>query len=177
MINPAIRTAPPVKAGVKSEFFSNLRGARNRLRAALTTPRGMASCPTWDNTSQMRNAILLLLPTLLAAGPAANPKMTNLEIAVTTDTGRPLESASVIVKFIEGRSKIKFGTKIREEWDLKTGPDGKVKVPPIPQGKILIQVINKNYQTFGQTFDVQDEQKTIDVKLKPPQPQYTSHPQ
>ncbi len=125
----------------------------------------------------MRYALVLLLPALMTAGPAPNPKMTNLEVAVTNESGKPLESASVIVKFIEGRSKIKFGAKIREEWDLKTGPDGKVKVPPIPQGKILIQVIAKNYQTFGQTFDIQQEEKTIEVKLKPPQPQYTSHPQ
>ena len=130
----------------------------------------------------MRNAIFLLLLTLvvaglLVAGPAANPKMTTLEIAVSGENGKPVESASVIVKFVEGRSKIKFGAKIRQEWDMKTGPDGKVKVPPIPQGKILIQVIVKNYQTFGETFDVQEEEKTIDVKLKAPQPQYTSHPQ
>src|SRR5579885_2192905 len=116
----------------------------------------------------MRYVIFLLIPALMIAGPAPNPKMTNLEVVVTNESGKPLESASVIVKFIEGRSKIKFGAKIREEWDLKTGPDGKVKVPPIPQGKILIQVIAKNYQTFGQTFE---------IKLKPPQPQYTSHPQ
>jgi len=125
----------------------------------------------------MRYAIVLLIPALLVAGPAANPKMTNLEIAVTNENGKPIESASVIVKFVEGRSKIKFGAKIREEWDLKTGPDGKVKIPPIPQGKILIQVIVKNYQTFGQTFEVAEEEKTIDIKLKSPQPQYTSHPQ
>ena len=125
----------------------------------------------------MRYAMLLLIPALLVAGPAANPKMTTLEIAVTNENGKPIESASVIVKFVEGRSKIKFGTKIRQEWDMKTGPDGKVKVPPIPQGKILIQVIVKNYQTYGETIDVQEEEKTVDVKLKPPQPQYTSHPQ
>lgn len=125
----------------------------------------------------MRNAIVLFLPALLVAGPAPAPKMTNLEIVVTNDSGRALESASVIVKFIEGRSKLKLGARIRTEWDLKTDPNGKVKVPPIPQGDILIQVIEKNYQTFGQTFHVQQEEQTIAVKLKPPQPQYTSHPQ
>ena len=103
--------------------------------------------------------------------------MTNLVISVTNENGKPLESASVIVKFVEGRSKIKLGAKIRTEWDLKTAVDGKVKVPPIPQGKILIQVIVKNYQTYGETFDVNEDDKEIDVKLKPPQPQYTSHPQ
>ena len=103
--------------------------------------------------------------------------MTNLVISVANDTGKPIESASVIVKFVEGRSKIKFGAKIRTEWDLKTTADGKVKVPPIPQGKILIQVIMKNFQTYGETFDVEEDDKNIDVQLKVPQPQYTSHPQ
>jgi hypothetical protein len=50
-----------------------------------------------------------------------------------------------------------------------------VKIPPIPQGKILIQVIAKNYQTFGQTFDIDETEKTIDVRLNPPQSQYSAH--
>ncbi len=128
----------------------------------------------------MRKAILLLttllVSSLLVAGPAPTPKMTNLVVLVTNDNGKPLESVSVIVKFIEGRSKIKFGAKIRDEWDLKTDPNGKVKVPPIPQGKILIQVIAHNYQTFGQTYDVEQDEQAINVKLNPPQPQYTAHP-
>jgi len=44
-----------------------------------------------------------------------------------------------------------------------------------PQGDILIQVIAKNYQTFGETFAVDEEQKTIEIKLKQPQSQYTAH--
>ena len=42
------------------------------------------------------------------------------------------------------------------------------EVPEIPKGKILIQVIAKNYQTFGQTFDIAEDEKTIEVTLKPP---------
>ena len=38
-----------------------------------------------------------------------------------------------------------------------------------------MQVIAKGYQTFGQTFDIDEEKKTIDVKLNPPQAQYSSH--
>jgi len=48
-------------------------------------------------------------------------------------------------------------------------------VPEVPKGKILIQVIAKNYQTFGQTFDIADDEKTIDITLSPPQQQYTAH--
>jgi hypothetical protein len=58
---------------------------------------------------------------------------------------------------------------------MHTNQEGSVKIPPIPQGKILIQVIAKNYQTFGQTFDIDETEKTIDVRLNPPQSQYSAH--
>jgi hypothetical protein len=48
-----------------------------------------------------------------------------------------------------------------------------VTIPPIPQGDILIQVIAKNYQTFGDTFSVDEAEKTITIKLNPPQAQYS----
>lgn len=123
----------------------------------------------------MRKAILLLVSAILAT--AATPDLTNLQVLVTNQAGKPIENASVIIKFVEGRSKIKLGAKIRKEWDMKTNQEGTVKVPSIPQGKILIQVIMKNYQTFGQTFDVDQEEKTIEIKLNPPQAQYSAHPQ
>jgi hypothetical protein len=48
-------------------------------------------------------------------------------------------------------------------------------VPEVPQGKILIQVIATGYQTFGQTYDVNQLEKTIDIKLNSPQEQYSAH--
>jgi hypothetical protein len=36
-------------------------------------------------------------------------------------------------------------------------------------------VIAKGYQTFGQVFDVKEEEKTLEVKLNPPQAQYSVH--
>jgi hypothetical protein len=116
----------------------------------------------------------LLLPLLLALLPLAASDLTKLEIVVTNQDGKPIDRASVVVKFVQGRSKIKF-TKIRKEWDLKTSQEGIARIPTIPQGKILIQVIAKNYQTFGETFDVTEEEKTIEIKLKPPQAQYSAH--
>lgn len=101
--------------------------------------------------------------------------LTRLEIRVTTESGRPIEQASVVVKFVDGRSKVKFGTKIRKEWDVKTSQEGIVKIPPIPKGAILFQVRADNYQTFGKVFDIQEDEKTVEIKLKPPQPQYSAH--
>jgi hypothetical protein len=106
---------------------------------------------------------------------SADPPMTKLQIEVKTHAGKPVERASVVVRFIEGRSVIKLGKKIRTRWELRTNQEGVAKIPPIPQGKILVQVIAKGYQTFGETVDVSEEEKTVEVKLNPPQPQYSAH--
>jgi len=101
--------------------------------------------------------------------------MTTLTISVKNPEGKPVPHASVIVRFVKGHSVVKLGKSIRKEWELQTNQEGMAKIPPIPQGTILIQVIAKNYQTFGDNFDVDEEQKTIEIKLKPPQSQYTAH--
>ena len=101
--------------------------------------------------------------------------MTRLEVQVTTQGGKPIDRAGVVVRFVEGRSVVKLGKKIRTTYEMRTNQDGIAKVPSIPQGKILIQVIAKGYQTFGKTFEVDEEAKTIEIKLNPPQQQYSSH--
>jgi len=124
----------------------------------------------------MRNAFLLvtvLLATALA-GPAG-AQTTKLRIEVKNLSDNPVDRASVLVRFVEGRSVVKLGKKIRTSWELKTNQDGVATIPPMPRGQILVQVIAKNYQTFGQKFDVNEEEKTIEIKLKPPQSQYSAH--
>jgi hypothetical protein len=117
--------------------------------------------------------ILALVAAPLAA--LADPPMTTLRIEVKTLSDKPVDRASVIVKFIAGRSVVKLGKTINTSWQLKTNQDGVAKIPPIPQGKVLIQVIAKGYQTFGETIEVNEPEKVVEVKLKPPQPQYSAH--
>ncbi len=119
----------------------------------------------------MRRLILCLALAL----PLLADDLTTLTIEVKSKSGKPVEQASVIVKFVKGHSVMKFGKKIRLEWELKTNQEGVAKIPPIPKGTILVQIIAKNYQTFGQNFDVDDDQKTLEIALNPPQPQYTAH--
>lgn len=119
-------------------------------------------------------AALVVASTLLPL--AAAPPMTTLTIQVKSVSGKPIESASVIVKFQKGHSVVKLGKSIRKEWELRTNQEGTVKIPPIPQGQILVQIIAKDYQTFGQVFDVDEENKTLDIALQPPQPQYSAQP-
>ncbi|HVP46928.1 MAG TPA: carboxypeptidase-like regulatory domain-containing protein [Bryobacteraceae bacterium] len=114
--------------------------------------------------------LLVITVSLLTAA-----EMTTLTVEVKTLGGNPVDRASVIVKFVKGRAKMKLGKKILKTWETRTNQEGVAKIPPIPQGSIQVQVIAKGYQTFGQIFDVDEEQKTIEVKLNPPQAQYSSH--
>jgi len=120
-----------------------------------------------------RIAVLLtgLAVTLLAEVP-----MTTLTIQVKSKSGKPVENASVIVKFVKPHSLVKLRKSVRKEWEMRTNQEGSVKIPPIPQGDVLIQIIAKEYQTFGQVFQIDEENKTVDITLNPPQPQYTAHP-
>ena len=49
---------------------------------------------------------------------------------------------------------MKLGKKQMTHWEVRTNQEGIAKVPALPQGKVRIQVIAKNYQTFGETFDI-----------------------
>jgi len=101
--------------------------------------------------------------------------MTKLRSEVRSPGDKPIDRASVIVRFVEGRSVAKFGKKVRTHWELRTNQEGVASIPPIPQGKILIQVIAKGYQTFGEMVEVNEEEKTIPIRLNSPQPQYSAH--
>ena len=105
--------------------------------------------------------------------------MTKLLIQVKTQSGRAIDRAEVVVTFIETRTVYntvaKLGRNVRTTYDLRSNQEGEAKIPAIPQGKIKILVNAKGYQTFGEVMEINEEQKTLEVKLNPPQPQYSAH--
>jgi hypothetical protein len=123
----------------------------------------------------MRKLVLLLalsLPVMLLRAD----DLTRLQIHVTNERGKPVDRASVIVKFINGRSLKALGLKkTRLSWELKSSQEGMAKIPGIPKGKILIQISAKNYQTFGDTYDIDDDERLVEIVLKTPQSQYSVH--
>ena len=123
----------------------------------------------------VRRVLSVFVCLALAIALFAAPPMTKLTIVVKGPSSKPVDNASVIVRFVQGHDITKLGKGFRLEWEMHTNQQGSVKIPSIPQGKILIQVIAKNHQTFGQTFDVDEAEKTIDIKLNSPQPQYSAH--
>jgi len=120
--------------------------------------------------------LLLLLALVLPVAPATADDLTRLQIHVTNARGKPVDRASVIVKFVNGRSVKALGLKkARLSWELKSSQEGMAKIPGIPKGKILIQIIAKNYQTFGDTYDVDEDERVVEIVLKDPQAQYSVH--
>ena len=95
-----------------------------------------------------------------------DPGMTRLRVVVTTNTGKPVSNATVYVRFPEAGGFLHHDK--LSELDLKTNEEGKVKVPEIPQGKILIQVIAKGWHTYGKWYDIESGEQTIEIKLEPP---------
>jgi uncharacterized GH25 family protein len=110
----------------------------------------------------------------MAAAAFAAP-MTKINIVVKSQTGKPVDRASVVVRFVEGHSIVKLGKAIKTTFELRTNQEGEANIPTIPQGKIRIQVIAKGYQTFGEVYDITDEEKTVNITLNPPQQQYSAH--
>jgi hypothetical protein len=125
----------------------------------------------------MRTILVLLSAFVLSAVAlrADDPPMTKLRVEVKSYSGKPIDRAGVIVRFVEGRSITKLGKKIRTSWEMRTNQEGVARVPAVPQGKVLVQVIAKGYQTFGEHFEVEEPEKTIEIKLNPPQSQYSAH--
>jgi hypothetical protein len=128
---------------------------------------------TWGNL--VRRLGVPVLTIFALASTLAGAPMTRLGIVVKSQGGKPVDRASVVVRFVEGHSVVKLGKAIRTTFELRTNQEGEAQVPSIPQGKIRIQIIAKGYQTFGQVFDVSEEEKKIEITLNPPQQQYTAH--
>src|ERR1700689_523932 len=113
-------------------------------------------------------AVLLCCLPLIAAAPG-----TKLTVQVNSaDTGKPIDRASVIVRFRHGLNPVKM-KKIITSWETKTSQEGTVKIPEMPMGEVTIQVIAEHYQTFGDVFELTMPEQTIAIKLNPPQAQYS----
>jgi hypothetical protein len=94
-------------------------------------------------------------------------KNVRLTIVVTGGGDKqPVDSASVYVRYVEER-KISKDKKI--EMNLKTNTSGIVHVPEIPRGKFMIQVIADGWKPYGEYFDVNQSEQTINIALvRPP---------
>ncbi len=91
---------------------------------------------------------------------------TKLRIEVTAgEQERPIENASVYVKYVQGRVLAKDK---KVEMNVKTNHDGVVRLPEIPRGRVLVQVVVEGWKPFGRWYDLEEEQQTIKIRLEKP---------
>jgi hypothetical protein len=113
---------------------------------------------------------------LLAMVSLADSKTTTIKVVITNQFEKPVENAAVILDFLGSRDYAKLGRHKRIHWELKSNQEGIAHFPPVPEGTVQLQVIDKKYQTYGQKIDVSGTEKTIEITLNPPQKQYSAHP-
>jgi 5-hydroxyisourate hydrolase-like protein (transthyretin family) len=118
----------------------------------------------------LRVSLCLLAAVVMSAMAAGD--MTKLTVQVNSaDTGKPIDRATVIVRFKHGMGvNLK---KIQTTWETKTNQDGKVSIPAIHQGEVTIQITAKDFQTFGNVYELNEENQTVAIKLNRPQSQYS----
>ena len=125
----------------------------------------------------MRKRIFLLIILCVTALLGWEGNMTKLTVVVKTAGGKPIDRAEVIIRWKASSKKARasYGRAVHTTFEVRSNQMGEATVPEIPKGNIQIQVNAHGYQTFGRVFDIQDDEKTVEVALNPPQQQYTSH--
>jgi hypothetical protein len=97
----------------------------------------------------------------------AASKDVKLTIVVTGGEDKnPVENASVYVRYVEEH---KHGGGKKIEMNLKTNQSGVCHAPVIPPGKFVVQVIADGWKTFGEVYDLNQSEQTIQINLvRPP---------
>jgi hypothetical protein len=99
----------------------------------------------------------------------ASDGYSKLRVQITAgDTNKAVGNASVYVRYDEAPSGLLHKTH-QAELNFKSNQDGTVKVPSVPRGKVLIQVIAPGWHTYGEWYDITKNEQTIEIHLaKPP---------
>jgi hypothetical protein len=128
-------------------------------------------------TSLRMAPLLILLVAVAASGrdkdadakakADSDAKDVRLTIVVTGgEDKKPVDSASVYVRYVEEH---KHGKDKKVEMNLKTNQSGVCHVPVIPPGKFVVQVIADGWKTYGEYYDINQTEQTINITLvRPP---------
>lgn len=94
--------------------------------------------------------------------------MARVDVTVLrAEDDKPLRNAAVVFHATQAQ-------KDDGNMEVKTNEFGKASLNLVPIGsKVLVQVIVPGYRTFGREYDVPTDQKSITIKLLPPDQQYS----
>ncbi len=89
-------------------------------------------------------------------------------VVLKDDNGKPIRNAAVVLHPVNQHGKQGKGG-----FELKTDNEGKTHFDGIPYGTLRVQVIAHGFQTFGDDFNINQQEQEITVRLKRPQGQYS----
>jgi Carboxypeptidase regulatory-like domain len=113
--------------------------------------------------------VLLIATALFAGDKSENKPQSSLSFVVLKDdNGKPVRNAAVVLHPVG-----QHGKQAKGGFELKTDPEGKTHFDGIPYGAIRIQVIAPGFQTFGNDYEINQQDQEITVRLKRPQGQYS----
>jgi len=106
----------------------------------------------------------------------ADDQKTTIRVNVKNQYDKPVENAAVILDYLGAHQVMKLGKRKPIHWEVKTNQEGTAHFPPVPEGTVQLQVVSSRYQTYGEKLEVAGGEKILDIKLNPPQKQYSAHP-
>ncbi len=128
---------------------------------------------------QLRSiAVTIVMAAALLTAPSSHadrhrkykppPPMSKVTVTVLRAAdGKPVKNAAVVFHPAMGDTQ-------EGNMELKTNDEGVATLTIVPTGsQVLVQVIMQGYRTYGQKYDVPDSEKSITVKLLPPDQQYS----
>ena len=116
-------------------------------------------------------SLALVLTLVPSAGSAKS--MTALRVLVEDAEGEPVARASVVLSRLKSNKK---KVKVRgESLQLKTSQSGSAPLPPLAQGRYMLQVISQGFQTYGGEIELNEPEQTVTITLRTPQDQYSVH--
>ena len=177
----ARRSDPALRESLGRELREPVRRAAQKENIFRSDWRAR---PTKSATRNLVGTFLLFLPALLLICQVAlraqsdgdkkpdKPSTTcRVRIEVTGgDENKPVADASVYLKFSEERKVLKDRA---IEFNLKTNQEGVARSPEIPKGKILIQIVAPTWKTFGEYYDVNQDEQTVHPSSFAPPPSGT----
>jgi hypothetical protein len=89
-------------------------------------------------------------------------------LVVRASNGKPVRNAAVVLHEVDER-----GQQAKGGYELKTNLKGETSFDGVPYGKLRVQVLAQELQTFGQDYEISQPVQNITIKLNPPQKQYS----
>lgn len=127
----------------------------------------------FSDNRELRWAVVALasvsLAALMAPRQARAADETTVRVLVTdATTGDPVFQAHLTLQFTVSR-RLRPGKSY--SLSAKTDMKGLYRFRDVPKGKVRLLVIAEHHQTFGQEYEITQDNQLIHVKLKRPQPQ------